>query len=169
MHPGFVDRRRLIIPLGIALLGLGINIIVATSMAETADEGGHVSYGGAILRGKPDRFKSSFDSKMPVSALNAFPRGVGTFLRDHGMAPGLANILRDMRATRYATIAAAFCLCRESRMAKLGSDKRPAIVRVRTMPKGEEIVALCERHHWKVIVGMQGSAPWRVRDVFGPS
>src|SRR5450759_1644410 len=32
-------------------------------------------------------------------------------------------------------------------MAKLGSDKRPAVVRVRTMPKGEEIVALCERHH----------------------
>ena len=27
-------------------------------------------------------------------------------------------------------------------MAKLGSDKRPAVVRVRTMPKGEEIVAL---------------------------
>ena len=26
-------------------------------------------------------------------------------------------------------------------MAKLGSDKRPAVVRVRTMPKGEEIVA----------------------------
>jgi len=24
-------------------------------------------------------------------------------------------------------------------MAKLGSDKRPAVVRVRTMPKGEEI------------------------------
>ena len=110
MTPGGVGRRRLILPLGIALLGLGINIIVATSMAETADESSHVSYGGAILRGKPDRLRSSFDSKMPVSALNAFPRGVGTFLRDHRMAPGLANILRDMRAPRYATIAAAFCL-----------------------------------------------------------
>ena len=40
-------------------------------------------------------------------------------------------------------------------MAKLGYDKRPAVVRVRTMPKGEEIVALCERHHWKVIVGIE--------------
>ena len=43
-------------------------------------------------------------------------------------------------------------------MAKLGSDKRPAVVRVRTMPKGEEIVALCERHHWKVIVGIEPDA-----------
>src|SRR5664280_1638379 len=44
-------------------------------------------------------------------------------------------------------------------MAKLGSDKRPAVVRVRTMPKGEEIVALCERYHWKVIVGMNRTNP----------
>ena len=44
-------------------------------------------------------------------------------------------------------------------MAKLGSDKRPAIVRVRTMPKGGQIVALCERHHWKVIVGIEPDQP----------
>ena len=44
-------------------------------------------------------------------------------------------------------------------MAKVGSDKRPAVVRVRTMPKGEEIVALCERHHWKVIVGIEPDQP----------
>src|SRR5665811_2106226 len=44
-------------------------------------------------------------------------------------------------------------------MAKLGSDKRPAVVRVQTMPKGEEIVALCEKHHWKVIVGMNRTNP----------
>ena len=44
-------------------------------------------------------------------------------------------------------------------MAKVGSDKRPAEVRVRTMPKGEEIVALCERHHWKVIVGIEPDQP----------
>jgi Dolichyl-phosphate-mannose-protein mannosyltransferase len=109
--PGVVGRRRLILPLGIALLGLVINVIVATSMAKTTDESRHVDYGIKILRGEPDRSNFAFDSKMPVSALNALPRGVGTYLRDHGMAPGLANILRDMRAPRYATIAAAFCLC----------------------------------------------------------
>ena len=50
-------------------------------------------------------------------------------------------------------------------MAKLGSDKRPAVVRVRTMPKGEEIVALCERHHWKVIVGIEPDQPEDLSDI----
>src|ERR1035441_3256768 len=50
-------------------------------------------------------------------------------------------------------------------MAKLGSDKRPAVVRVRTMPKGEEIVALCERYHWKVIVGIEPDQPEDLSDI----
>ena len=50
-------------------------------------------------------------------------------------------------------------------MAKLGSDKRSAVVRVRTMPKGEEIVALCERHHWKVIVGIEPDQPEDLSDL----
>src|SRR5665647_1851211 len=50
-------------------------------------------------------------------------------------------------------------------MAKLGSDKRPAVVRVRTMPKGEEIVALCEKHHWKVIVGIEPDQPEDLSDI----
>ncbi len=50
-------------------------------------------------------------------------------------------------------------------MAKLGSDKRPAVVRVRTMPKGEEIVALCERRHWKVVVGIEPDQPEDLSDI----
>lgn len=50
-------------------------------------------------------------------------------------------------------------------MANLGSDKRPAVVRVRTMPKGEEIVALCERHRWKVIVGIEPDQPEDLSDI----
>src|ERR1035437_11131759 len=50
-------------------------------------------------------------------------------------------------------------------MAKLGSDKRPAVVRVRTMPKGEEIVALCEKHHWKVIVSIEPDQPEDLSDI----
>src|ERR1017187_973744 len=53
----------------------------------------------------------------------------------------------------------------ESTMAKLGSDKRPAVVRVRTMPKCEEIVALCERYHWKVIVGIEPDQPEDLSDI----
>ena len=50
-------------------------------------------------------------------------------------------------------------------MAKVGSDKRPAVVRVRTMPKGKEIVALCEKHHWKVIVGIEPDQPEDLSDI----
>ena len=103
--------QRLILPLGIALVGLVINIIVATSMSETYDEPDYVAYGVAVLHGKPDRFRALLDSKMPVSALNALPLVAGDYMRDHRVAPRLARILRDMRARRYGTIAAAFCLC----------------------------------------------------------
>jgi 4-amino-4-deoxy-L-arabinose transferase-like glycosyltransferase len=47
---------------------------------------------------------------MPVSAFNALPRAAGIYLQERRMAPGLANILLDLRVTRWATIAAAFCL-----------------------------------------------------------
>ena len=50
-------------------------------------------------------------------------------------------------------------------MARLGSDRRPAVVRVQTMPKGEEIVALCEKHHWKVIVGTEADQPEDLSDI----
>ena len=50
-------------------------------------------------------------------------------------------------------------------MAKLGSEKRPAVVRVQTMPKGEEIVALCEKHHWKGIVGIEADQPEDLSDI----
>jgi uncharacterized protein (TIGR03437 family) len=103
--------RRLILPLGIALLGLAINIVVATSMSETYDEPDYISYGLAILHGKPDRFRALLDSKMPVSALNALPLVAADYLRDRGRARRLEKILRDIRARRYATIAVAFCLC----------------------------------------------------------
>lgn len=109
--PRLSRGRRLILPLAIALLGLGINITVATSMTETTDEYSHIAYGNAILRGNPDRNKVSFDSKMPVSVLNAFPGWVSNILRDHGMAPRLAKILRAKQVTRCSTIVAAFCLC----------------------------------------------------------
>jgi len=105
-----LSGRRLLLPLAIALLGFGINVIVATSMAETTDEYSHIAYGTAILHGNADRFKISFDSKMPVSVLNAFPRWAAAALRDHGWAPRLANALQAQQGTRAGTIVAAFFL-----------------------------------------------------------
>jgi SWIM/SEC-C metal-binding protein len=50
-------------------------------------------------------------------------------------------------------------------MAKLGSDKRPAAARVKTHRRAEEIIALCDKHGWKVIVGIEPDKPEDVSDV----
>lgn len=48
---------------------------------------------------------------------------------------------------------------------KLGTSKRPAVVRVRTQAKAEEILAVCDRHGWKVIVGLEPDEEEDVSDV----
>ena len=40
-------------------------------------------------------------------------------------------------------------------MAKLGTDKRPAVVRVRSRGAAEEIIGLAQERGWKVIVGVE--------------
>jgi len=40
-------------------------------------------------------------------------------------------------------------------VAKLGTDKRPAVVRVRTAEKAGEIVDFAQERGWKVIVGVE--------------
>ena len=40
-------------------------------------------------------------------------------------------------------------------MAKLGTDKRPAVIRVQTTEEAEEIISIAEQHDWKVIVGVE--------------
>ena len=50
-------------------------------------------------------------------------------------------------------------------MAKLGTHKRPAAVRVRSFEKGEAIVALCNEHGWQVIVGVEEDKPEDTSDV----
>jgi SWIM/SEC-C metal-binding protein len=50
-------------------------------------------------------------------------------------------------------------------MARLGSRKRPAIVRVQTEAHAREIVDLCDAHGWRVIVGVEPDAPEDVSDV----
>src|SRR3989304_817059 len=50
-------------------------------------------------------------------------------------------------------------------MARLGSRKRPAIVRDQTEANVEEIVAVCDAHGWQVIVGVEPDVPEDVSDV----
>jgi hypothetical protein len=49
-------------------------------------------------------------------------------------------------------------------MAKLGDNKKPAIVRVATEERALEIYALCENNGWKVVIGIE---PDKVRGYFG--
>ena len=50
-------------------------------------------------------------------------------------------------------------------MAKLGSKKRPAVVRVATMHKAEQVVAFCEERGWQVIVGVEPDKPEDLSDL----
>ena len=50
-------------------------------------------------------------------------------------------------------------------MAKLGTKKRPAVVRVHSQAKADEILALCESRGWQVIVGIEPDEPEDISDV----
>ena len=50
-------------------------------------------------------------------------------------------------------------------MAKLGTSKHPAVVRVQTQARAEEILSVCDRHGWQVIVGLEPGEDEDVSDV----
>lgn len=50
-------------------------------------------------------------------------------------------------------------------MAKLGSDKHPAVVRVQTEQRATQVVRLCDEHGWKVIAGIEPDKPEDISDV----
>jgi len=50
-------------------------------------------------------------------------------------------------------------------MAKLGSRKRPAIVRVQSEERALDIMTLCRENGWQVIVGIEPEKPEDISDV----
>ncbi len=50
-------------------------------------------------------------------------------------------------------------------MAKLGSEQRPAIARVQTLERADEIVDLCDQNGWQVIVGVEPDKTEDISDV----
>ena len=50
-------------------------------------------------------------------------------------------------------------------MAKLGSEKNPAIARVKTFERAEEIMALCNERGWKISEGIEPDKPEDISDV----
>lgn len=50
-------------------------------------------------------------------------------------------------------------------MSKLGSSKRPAVVKVKTEQRGSEILNLCNDKGWQVIVGIEPHSDEDISDV----
>ena len=50
-------------------------------------------------------------------------------------------------------------------MAKLGTRKHPAVVRVQTMDRAAEVMAVCDKHNWQVLAGIEEDQPEDISDV----
>ncbi len=50
-------------------------------------------------------------------------------------------------------------------MSKLGTSSKPAIARVQSQEKANEIMRICEENNWKVIVGIEPDKEEDISDV----
>src|SRR5262249_32076115 len=95
---------------GTLLLHLGMAVMVDWHMSTTYDEPAHLKYGIHILRVNPEREVPYFDSKMPVSVLNALPSGMAQFMSHRGWMPHMVDVLQSMWLARLPTIVASLFL-----------------------------------------------------------
>ncbi len=113
----FSSRRSSLLCLVLIIGFAGVcDAIVAASMSVTFDEPNHVAYGLQVLHGQPDRYRAYFDSKVPISALNAIPRLIASHLEARHAPPRIVELLRSLRLARWASILATlllnFLVCR---------------------------------------------------------
>jgi hypothetical protein len=88
-----------------------LDLIVAASMSPTTDEPDYISYGIQVLHLRPDR--SSFllwNSKTPVSALNAAPQVAAGFLERHHFPRRAVAVLHQLRVARVPSVIALLLL-----------------------------------------------------------
>ncbi len=50
-------------------------------------------------------------------------------------------------------------------MTQLGTSRKPAVVRVQTPARAEEMLSICDRYGWQVIVGVEPDQDEDVSDV----
>lgn len=50
-------------------------------------------------------------------------------------------------------------------MAKLGTEKNPIIVQVRTEERGQYVAEQCNLHGWKFIIGFEADKPENISDL----
>jgi hypothetical protein len=99
------DRRGLICLLLLFAVAGILDVMVALSMSRTADEPDYVSYGVQILHARPDRSGYLlWNSKTPISALNAIPRVVALHLQPHASLQKVAGILRELQVARLPSV-----------------------------------------------------------------
>jgi SWIM/SEC-C metal-binding protein len=50
-------------------------------------------------------------------------------------------------------------------MGKLGSQNKPAVAHVKSQKRADEILSICNKRGWKVIVGIEPNKPEDISDV----
>jgi len=50
-------------------------------------------------------------------------------------------------------------------MAKLGSEKRPVILRVQTMERAEEVTQICEENNLNYLIGIEPDKTENIKDL----
>ncbi len=93
--------------LGIACV---LDTVVAARMSPTIDEAGHIKYGLRVLHGRPVRDQFNFDSKVPISALNAIPQLAAEQLDAQHLLPRAATLLHRWKLARVASIVSLLAL-----------------------------------------------------------
>jgi hypothetical protein len=78
-------------------------------MSATRDESGHILYGSRILTSHPDRLPG-FNSQMPVSALNALPGLIASYMDACHFSTRISTVLRGFHVSRVPTIFATLLL-----------------------------------------------------------
>lgn len=97
----------------VLLLGTSaiLNTVVAVRASTTIDEPHHIEYGSRILHFEPDRLVGGIcDSQMPVSALNAAPQVIASYLESHHLFHPIAAALNHFKVVRIPTILATLAL-----------------------------------------------------------
>ena len=97
----------------VLLLGASalLDTIVAVRASTTVDEPHHIEYGARILHFEPDRLAGGIcDSQMPVSALNAAPQVIASYLESHHLFHPIAAALNHFKVIRIPTILATLAL-----------------------------------------------------------
>lgn len=106
-----ITRRSLVCLTASLVLSLAIDIGVAGTASKTTDEGLHANYGMNVLHFQPDHRRNGFyDSQMPISALNAVPLAIGSYLQARQLLPRASKVLGDFKVARSATIVATLLL-----------------------------------------------------------